>query len=188
LIAQKKYEAAGALLQKLRETAEAGEYTARVIEIILLQALAYQAGDEPDQAITLLERALVLAESGGFIRIFVDEGPEMAQLLYDALNRGIAKECIQRIIAAFPNIELEEPVHLSAQIDQSVLIEPLSNREIDVLVLIAEGMTNPEIASRLYVALNTVKVHTRNIYGKLDVNNRTQAVTKARSLGILTTS
>jgi LuxR family maltose regulon positive regulatory protein len=133
---------------------------------------------------TTLERALTLAEPEGFIRIFVDEGPLMARLLYEALTRGIAPDNVSRLLAAFPVAEPGQTDLQKTQAPHSVLVEPLSDREIEVLQLIAEGLTNPEIATRLYLSLNTVKAHTRNIYGKLGVNNRTQAGARARTLGI----
>jgi LuxR family maltose regulon positive regulatory protein len=89
------------------------------------------------------------------------------------------------LLAAFPVDEPEQTDPSKSQVPKSELVEPLSEREIEVLQLIAEGLTNPEIAARLYLSLNTVKVHTRNIYGKLGVNNRTQAGTRAKALGIL---
>ena len=133
-------------------------------------------------AIQNLERALTLAESGGYVRVFVDEGPPMAHLLYEALKQKIAPDYVQRLLKAF---SLEEPEKAKAQSPERDLIEPLSDREIEILQLIAEGLTNQEIGARLYLSLNTVKVHTRNIYGKLDVNSRTQAAARARTLGIL---
>jgi LuxR family maltose regulon positive regulatory protein len=132
-----------------------------------------------------LERALTLAEPEGFVRSFVDEGRPMARLLYEALSRGIAPNYVQGLLAAFPVDEAEHTVPSKCQAQESELIEPLSERELEVLQLMAEGLTNPEIASRLFVSLNTVKAHARNIYGKLGVHNRTQAVTKARALGVL---
>jgi len=173
------------LLQRLLERAKKAEHTSRMIEILMFQALVFQAGGDTAQAMTTLEQALSLAEPGGFIRIFVDEGPPMAHLLYEALNRGIATDYVQRLLAAFPVTEPEEAASMKPQVDQSGLIEPLSEREIEVLQLIAKGLTNPVIATRLFLSVHTVKTHTRNIYGKLAVNNRTQAVDKARTLGIL---
>jgi LuxR family maltose regulon positive regulatory protein len=115
----------------------------------------------------------------------VDEGPPMARLLYEALNRGIKPEYVSRLLKAFPT-EVPEQVALSrTQDSQSGLLEPLSEREFDVLQLIAEGLTNPEIATRLFLSLHTVKTHTRNIYGKLDAHNRMEAVAKARAFGVL---
>ena len=91
-------------------------------------------------------------------------------------------------MAAFPNVEAEQPKPIVSQIPGDEWIEPLSDRELDVLKLIAEGLTNQEIASNLYLSLNTVKAHTRNIYGKLNVNSRTQAIAKAGTLGLLSAS
>jgi LuxR family maltose regulon positive regulatory protein len=173
------------LLEKLFGLAENNGWGSKVIETLLLKALYFQACGDMDQAITTLEKALALAEPEGFIRIFVDEGPPMAHLLYEALNRGIAPEYVQRLLAAFPAAEPKETASTKTQVDQSELIEPLSEREIEVLQLIAEGLTNQEICSRLYVALNTVKTHTRNIYAKLGAHTRTQAVARGRAFGLI---
>jgi LuxR family maltose regulon positive regulatory protein len=151
----------------------------------MLQALATQAGGDTTQAMVTLEQALTLAESGGFIRMFVDKGPPMARRLYEALSREIAPDYVRRLLAAFPSAEPEQPDPSKSQVPESELVEPPSERELEVLQLIAKGLTNPEIASRLFIALNTVKTHTRNMYGKLDVRSRTQAVARARALGIL---
>jgi len=115
----------------------------------------------------------------------VDEGPPMARLLYEAVTRGIAPEYAQRLLALFPMPEPDQDGPSGMQAPEPDLIEPLSDRELEVLHLIAEGLTNPEIASRLFLSLHTVKTHARNIYGKLSVHNRTQAVTRARALGML---
>jgi len=109
----------------------------------------------------------------------------MAQLLSKALSRGMAPDYVHRILTAFPGTRPEQAVFSKAQTGQSELIEPLSEREIDVLQLIAEGLTNQKIAARLYLSPNTVKAHVRSIFGKLGINNRTQAAIKARALGII---
>ncbi|MEJ2560484.1 MAG: LuxR C-terminal-related transcriptional regulator, partial [Anaerolineae bacterium] len=184
-IAQGRLDEAARLLQSLLEATEMGGRSSRAIEIMMLQALALQAGSDTGRAMTTLERALTLAEPGGFIRIFVDEGPPMAHLLYEALARGIAPEYVRRLLAAFPVTGPAQTDSSKTQAPESGLIEPLSERELEVLQLIAEGLTNPEIASRLFLSLHTIKVHTRNIYGKLGVHNRTEAVTRARALGVL---
>ena len=194
LIAQRQLDDATGLLQRLLEAAEAGGRTTRMIEILNLQALSFQSQGDTDRAINTLERALSLAEPGGFIRIFVDEGLPMARLLHvilsraEALSRGIAPDYVRQLLGAFPIAEQDHVVSSQRQSPESELIEPLSEREIEVLQLVAEGLTNPQIAARLYLSLNTVKVHTRNIYGKLGVGNRTGAVARARALGILLSS
>jgi LuxR family maltose regulon positive regulatory protein len=185
LFAQGRLDETTKLLRHLLKTAEGGDRTSSKIEILILQALTFQAGGKINQALSALERALTLAEPEGFIRIFVDEGPPMACLLYEALNHGTAPDYVRRLLAAFPVVEPDQ-IDLAISQDQaSDLIEQLSERELEVLQLIAEGLSNPEIASRLYLSINTVKVHSRNIYSKLGVHNRTQAVARARALGIL---
>jgi len=185
LLAQGRLDETITLLQRMLEPAQAGRHTTRVIEVLRLQALAFQAGGDTTQAMATLERALALAEPGGFIRIFVDEGPSMARLLYEALARGIAPDYARRLLAAFPVPEPEQAAPLGTQVPESDLIEPLSERELEVLQLIAEGLANPEIASRLFLSPHTVKTHASNIYGKLNVHSRTQAVARAQALGLL---
>ena len=176
------------LLERLLKAAEDGKRTGSIIEILVLQALAFEAQDNISPALMSLEQALTLAEPEGYFRIFVDEGPPMARLLYEALSRKIAPAYIQRLLAAFPVSEPERADPTKHRMDQSGLIEPLSEREIEILQLISEGQSNQEIGAQLYLSLNTVKAHTRNIYGKLGVNSRTQASARARALGILSES
>jgi LuxR family maltose regulon positive regulatory protein len=191
LIAQGRLDEATTLLQRLLKGAEAGGRTSRVIEILMLQALASQAGGDTIRAMATLERALTIAEPGGFIRIFVDEGPPMARLLHEMLSRaealphGIVPDYIRRLVGAFPIVEPEHTDPSKSQVPESELVEPLTERELEVLKLIAEGLTNPEIATSLFLSLHTVKVHTRNIYGKLGVHSRTQAVARSQELGLL---
>ena len=184
-IARGQLDSAILLLQRLFHCAEEGGRTSRVIEILILQALAAQSAGDMYKAISSLEQALSLAEAGGFVRIFVNEGPQMAHLLYEALSRNIAPEYVRRLLGAYP---AEEPEQVDIRVSKKTgaeMIEPLSDRETEVLHLLAEGLTNQEIADRIYISLNTVKTHTRNIYGKLDTHHRTSAVAKARALGIL---
>jgi LuxR family maltose regulon positive regulatory protein len=192
LLAQRRLDEATQLLQHLLESAERGGSISGAIGLLNLQALVYQASGDQVRAMTALQRALTLAEPGGFIYIFVSEGPAMAQLLGQLYRSGVATGYIARILAAFETTSRQGQADDQRQSTvrgtparASPLIEPLSEREREVLALIAEGLTNPEIASKLFLSLNTVKVHTRNIYGKLGVNNRTQAGIRARALGIL---
>jgi LuxR family maltose regulon positive regulatory protein len=151
---------------------------------LVLLAVAYDAHGERAKAGKLLDEALALAEPGGFIRIFVDEGAPMARLLYAALSQGVHPAYVRQLLAAFPT---DEPgaAAPTPRATGSRLAEPLSRRELELLPLIAEGLTNQEIADRLYLSLHTVKAHARTIYAKLGVTSRTQAVAKGRALGLL---
>ena len=173
------------LLERLLKTAEADGRMGSVIEILVVQALAFEAQGNISAALVSLERALMLAEPEGYCRLFIDEGPPMARLLREALSRGIAPNYVRHLLAAFPDDAPQKAKPSDFQLLDSELIDPLSERELEILQLIAEGLTNPEIAAELYLSLNTVKVHTRNIYSKLDTHSRTQTVARARDLQIL---
>lgn len=185
LLAQGQRKQAAELLQRLLETADAGGHTSLQIEILLLLALLHETGGHTSRAMAMLQRALTIAEPGGYVRVFLDEGPPMAHLLYEAVARGIGPEYARRLLTSFAKEAAGQAGATNVQSAGPVLIEPLSERELEVLQLIAQGLTNHEIANRLYLSLNTVKAHTRNIYGKLDTHSRTQAVARARFLGIL---
>ena len=173
------------LLERLAQVAEEGGRMGSVIEILVLQALAHDAQGDIPRALEPLERALTLAEPEGYVWIFVDEGPPMARLLYEALSGGIATDYVRRLLAAVPVSEPEQAHPPTPQPPGTEWVEPLSKRELEVLQLLAEGLTNQEIANKLFLSLNTVKVHTRNIYGKLGAHHRAEAVARARALGIL---
>jgi len=175
-----------ALLEPLRQQMEAKGLEDERLKVMVLQAVALhvaalQADGEKEQAVQLLGDALALAEPGSFIRLFVDEGMPMAHLLSEAAALGMMPDYIGKLLAAF---EAEE--HKSAISPPSQpLVEPLSPRELEVLGLIAQGLSNREISERLFLALNTVKGHNRRIYGKLHVQRRTEAVARARELGLV---
>lgn len=184
-LAQGDSTTALALLEPLRHQAEAQGWTDERLKLLVLQALARAADGETGKALHLLGEALGLAKPGGFIRIFVDEGVPMARLLAEALAKGVEPAYARRLLAALPAAEPAQTAPSPASAPGAKLVERLSEREREVLQLIAEGLTNEEVAARLYLSLHTVKVHARNIYAKLDVTSRTQAVARGRALGIL---
>ncbi|MGH3418560.1 MAG: LuxR C-terminal-related transcriptional regulator, partial [Streptosporangiaceae bacterium] len=175
------------LLERLLRAAEAGQRTGSVIEILVLQALGRQARGDIPAALASLQRALTLAEPEGYVRIFTDEGPSMASLLSAlakqgaAAKQGIAPRYVRRLLAAVNKTEDSTPASQG-------LIEPLSERELDVLRLLGTDLGGPEIARELVVSLNTVRTHTKNIYAKLGVNNRRAAVRRARELDLSRTA
>jgi LuxR family maltose regulon positive regulatory protein len=173
--------AAMQLLERLLAAAEDGGRTGTVIEILILQALAHQrAGDVP-AALAPLHRALTLSEAERHVRLFVDEGPPMAALLAAAGKQGIAPEYVARLLDA----------HRSTAGSASVakgMLEPLSERELEVLRLLATELDGPAIAAELVIGLSTVRSHTKSIYGKLGVHGRRAAVRRARELDLLPTS
>jgi LuxR family maltose regulon positive regulatory protein len=154
-----------------------------------MQALALYATGAKEEAVQRLAEALALAESGGFVRTFVDEGRPMAQLLTATALRGTLPVYTNKLLDEFPIPQSEFTVAHSPTSDirnpKSEIADPLSPRELEVLQLIAEGLSNREIGERLYLALDTVKGHNRHIYSKLGVQRRTEAVARARELGLL---
>jgi LuxR family maltose regulon positive regulatory protein len=187
LLAQGDTSAALALLSPLRRQMEAKGWQDERLKVMVLQAVALHAHGEKDKAAQVLGDALALAEPGGFIRIFVDEGLPMAQLLSEAATQGIMPDYIGKLLAVFEaeKRKSEDKPDLSPASPAQPLIEPLSQRELKVLQLMAQGLSNREISERLFLALDTVKGHNRRIYGKLQVQRRTEAVARARELGLL---
>ena len=179
--------AALALLEPLRRQMEAKGWRDERLKVTVLQALALQAHGEEDEAAQALGDALALSEPGGFVRIFVDEGSAMARLLSEVAARGIMPDYTARLLAAFEAEEYkgEEGSYPPPATPAQPLTEPLSQRELEVLRLVAKGLSNREIGERLFLAVDTVKGHNRRIFAKLMVRRRTEAVAKARSLGIL---
>jgi LuxR family maltose regulon positive regulatory protein len=195
-LAEGKAEQARVLLQWLEREAAGRGRTRRLIEVLALEALAMsQIGAQegkPDPsggALAPLQRALALAEPESYMRTFLDEGPPMARLLYLAAERGIAVEYVGQLLAAFASEKQTfggTPAAAPIEPVEGVeLVEPLSEREREVLTLVAAGLSNREVAERLYISLSTVKSHTASIYGKLGVHSRTEAVARAHAWGIL---
>jgi LuxR family maltose regulon positive regulatory protein len=189
LLAGNDAPAALSLLDRLLAPALSAGRLGTAIEIQALRALAISATMGQDQALEALEWALRAAEPEGYLRLFLDEGQPMARLLRQAATRGIAPAYTQTLLTAFGTAPGEGQAPASqypgALQLPSPLIEPLTPREIEVLQLLSEGLTNPEIAQQLFISLPTVKSHTRNIFGKLGVHKRREAVNRARQLGIL---
>jgi LuxR family maltose regulon positive regulatory protein len=207
LLAQGQAGQALSLLDPLLQAAQSGKRAGRAIEVLALHALALQSQGREDEAVTALAEALALAEPEGYVRIFVDAGPAMAQLLL-SLQRRIGTDSALQIELGqrLPAPSLEYVVHLIKAFGTSPVtsqaldagtppvatargvqtcFEPLSERELQVLRLIAAGRSNREIADELVIAVSTVKSHVNHIHGKLGVKSRTQAVARARTLNLL---
>jgi LuxR family maltose regulon positive regulatory protein len=192
------------VIKPMLQAMERAGWTTFVTQLMALQALALQARGDTNQAIAVLARTLSTAEPSGFVRLFIDEGQPMLTLLRQAISHGIATGYVAKLLAAFedetkddgrkakgrklPDAPPSSFVFRHSSLDVSEvagLIEPLSERELEVLGLIAAGLSNREIADQLVVAISTVKTHINNIYRKLDVSKRTQAVARGRELGLL---
>jgi LuxR family maltose regulon positive regulatory protein len=172
------------LLERLLQAAEAGGRMGSVIEILVVQALALQAQGNVPQALASVGRALALAEPEGYVRIFVDEGESM-RLLIEKQPRGQDKTFlgyVDKLLTAFARpTAIPQPKTNDLQ---SMIIEPLSERELEVLKLLRSALSGPEIARKLIVSLNTLRTHTKNIFNKLGVNNRRAAVHRAEELNL----
>jgi LuxR family maltose regulon positive regulatory protein len=184
LIARHDFDAALDLLARLASGAETGGRIGRLIEILILQAMALQSQSKTSRALTVLEESLTLAEPEGYVRLFVDEGAPVAALLHQAADRGFTPDYVSKLLAAFGDLGTDVPPIEKRSSPQN-LIEPLTERELELLQLVAEGLSNREIAAKLFIALGTVKSHIHNIYGKLNAQNRVQAVARANELGLL---
>jgi len=169
---------AARLLERLLLAAEAGGRTGRVIEILVLRALAHQVLGDIPAALGFVDRAVTLAEPEGYVRVFADEGRPMTSLLRAAAKPGTRRDYVRRLLAAASGIEQNGPT-------EQALIEPLSDRELDVLRLLGSELDGPAIARELMVSLNTMRTHTKNIYAKLAVTNRRAAVRRAAELNLL---
>ena len=170
--------AAMELLARLLAAADDGGRNGSVLEILVLLSLARQAAHDAPGALAALERAVALAEPEGYVRVIVDEGQPMVAMLKLAAKQRSASGYLRRLLVAAATDEGPTPV-------RQPLIEPLSERELEVLRLLESDLGGPDIARELSVSLATVRTHTRNVYAKLGVNNRRAAVRRAAELGLL---
>jgi len=195
-MAQNRHDQALKVLSHLEETARSSGRVGRLIEIMLLKALVLQAAGDTPQAHAALAKSLAMAEPGRYVRIFLDEGQPMRKLIAHWLSQVSDSPLRDYAIHLLSQLDAESDAVSSGQAKASkpgvpsassgqALIEPLSQRELEVLQHIALGRTNQQIALQLIVSPGTVKAHTASIYRKLDVANRTEAVARARQLGIL---
>jgi len=165
------------LLDRLLEMSEKAGWRGKGIEILVLQSLALQAAGQDEAALRSLERALSLAEPEGYVRTFIDEGEPMAMLLRQT---DVNKDYVNELLAAF------EPSRTKVQkVVTQPLVEPLTEREWEVLCLLGTELSGPEISRELLVSLNTMRTHTKNIYSKLAVSNRRAAIHRAEELNLI---
>ncbi|GHO90665.1 LuxR family transcriptional regulator [Reticulibacter mediterranei] len=165
------------LLERLLKAAQYGKRVGSIIEILVLQALAYQMQGNISTALMALQQALQQAKPEGYIRMFVDEGAPIIALLEEAAKRGFATNYVRQLLRASGATE-------NSTLIKQDLIEPLSEREFEVLRLLRTDLNGPEIADKLIVSLNTIRTHTKNIYNKLGVNNRRAAIRRAEELNL----
>ena len=178
---------AARLLERLLPAAEAGGRAGHVIEILVVRALAHQALGDVPAALGLLDRAVTMAEPEGYVQVFAEAGPAMAALLRAATKQGASRSrasqgYARRLLAA---VSGRGPGPAPSSPTDHALIEPLSERELDVLRLLGTELDGPAIARELVVSLNTVRTHTKKIYAKLAVTNRRAAVRRAAELNLL---
>ena len=176
----------------LKEAAEERGGNGSVIEILVLQAMAYHMQGDLPAALLPLKHALALAEPEGYVRMFLDEGSSMEQMLREASAREIMPGYTGKLLAAFEaENQIKEdksglpPALPEGRRSSNPLVEPLSQRELEILKLIALGLSNREIGERLFLALDTIKGHNRKIFDKLQVQSRTEAIARARELGLM---
>ncbi len=185
LIAQGKPSAALEVVEPLLlQQAKERCWADRLLEVMAVQSIALYVSGEKEKAVAQLSEALAAAEAGGFIRLFLDEGPLMAELLSTAAAQGIQLDYVNKLLTAFA-VEPKEQRSTGSLASSLALADPLTPREVEVLRLIASGLSNQEIGARLFLALDTVKGHNRRIFEKLQVQRRTEAIARARELGLI---
>ncbi len=165
------------LLNRLLQRARAEKRTASEIECLLLLALVEDVQDNQQNALDHLEQTLRLAQPQGYFQLFVHEGEPMAGLLKTAVSLNIVPDYASHLLAAFGERADQSP--------SQPLVDPLSERELEILALSAAGLKNKEVAEKLFISVNTVLYHTKNIYSKLGVNKRSLAIAKARELSLI---
>ena len=194
-LAQGRFDEVAAILAPFSRDAEDGRRGFALVESLALQAIALDAQGDRESAMKILIKALLFAEPEGFVRIFVDEGEGMQSLIFAARRQLESasypaemplKAYVSKLLDAFGGISTNGVAPLS-QDKATGLIEPLTTRELEVLQLIAAGDSNRTIAENLTITVSAVKKHIGNIFGKLNVNSRTQALVRARQLGLLST-
>ena len=181
LIAMKDFSQAESLLNRIEKHLQKTGWSDKLIKAQILKAILYQEWDQAQRAIEVLEPLLEIAEQEGYIRSFINEGPQMERLLVKASVLNISQRYVESILSAFQSSRSQS----AYQDSQTTLLEALSAREIDVLRVVADGASNQEAALKLHIALGTVKNHLKRIYSKLEVHNRTQAVARAIDLKII---
>jgi LuxR family maltose regulon positive regulatory protein len=181
-IAQKQFPKALILIEFILDELKPRNIDNFIIRLLTWQALAYHGSRQQDQAMSALKRALTLAAPQGYLRIFIKQGPRMVNLLRQAQSAGINPDYIDTILTASENISKTPP---AAVINTFGLVEALSEREMEVLKQLAQGCTDKKIAETLVIARETVHKHLKNIYSKLDVHSRTEAIARARDLKLL---
>lgn len=171
------------MLNEELETYKAKVWWDRVLEILIIKILVLDVLGRTDEALEIMLNALELAKPAGYVRLFLDEGDQIVKYLYASSNQMTsAGNYARHLLAQFT----ETPSHISyINEDQDVQIEPLTRRELEILKLIANGLTNKEIGQKLSISLGTVKRHAANINGKLNTDNRIRAVVVARKLKII---
>jgi LuxR family maltose regulon positive regulatory protein len=189
LLAQGRAGESLGLLKRLQLAAESSGRFGRALEAQILRALAYRAQDNISQALEALSQALAQAQPEGYVRLFVDEGEPMRLLLQRRKDEGgKMKEYLDHLLAAFGQQLANADFHPSREaFIPPPLVEPLSERELQVLRLMAAGKSNQEIAHTLVITVGTVKTHNNHIFSKLGVQNRAQAIVRAQALGLVWT-